>query len=168
IRVDADLCLSQNDIPYRSVRFHHQPKTPNPLPKPSYRSNKMQNPPIDGKFPRHYSLQPRSHLHPRTKHKNSKIGGSRQYRARSTKIQIILSSNSLQKTPNGKSKSETERTPELGGEVEEDELPVKYLVGFDARWPASRRRKLQRDFGNANLSGRLVPQLGNLTNLLYL
>ncbi|KAL6989275.1 hypothetical protein U1Q18_015025 [Sarracenia purpurea var. burkii] len=52
------------------------------------------------------------------------------------------------KTPNGKSKSENERsperTPELGGEVEEDELPVKYLVGVDVRWPASRRRKLQR------------------------
>ncbi|KAL6991110.1 hypothetical protein U1Q18_009229 [Sarracenia purpurea var. burkii] len=132
----------------------------------------MQNPLIDGKFPRHYSLQPHSHLHPRTKHNNSKIGGSRQYRARSTKIQNILSSNSLQKTPNSKLKSETERsperTPELGGEVEEDELPVKYLVGVDAWWPASRRRKLQRDLGNANLSGRLVPQLGNLTYLLNL
>ncbi|KAL6967903.1 hypothetical protein U1Q18_033712 [Sarracenia purpurea var. burkii] len=131
---------------------HHQPKTSNPLPKPSYRSNKMKNPPIDGKFPRHYSLQPRSHLHPRTKHKNSKIGVSRQYRARSTKIQVILSSNSLQKTPNDKLKSETERsperTPELGGEVEEDELPVKYLVGVDAWWPVSRWRKLQRDLGN--------------------
>ncbi|KAL6967908.1 hypothetical protein U1Q18_033716 [Sarracenia purpurea var. burkii] len=108
----------------------------------------MQNPPIDGKFPdiTFFNLVPIS-IHEQSIRT-----------ARSGEEDSIESEN--ERSP--------ERTPELGGEVEEDELPVKYLVGVDVRWPASWRRKLQRDLGNANLSGRLVPQLGNLTNLLYL